>query len=234
MLAEERARLLAQVKARVDAERVHPGRGLRANAVELAHRQPLHESRSHAGRDDEQPVRLAMVGGQLGEELVVGHPGGRGQAGFLPDGGADFLGNGSGGPAVQQGRGHVEAGLVQRQRLDQRRVAGEDGMHLPRHRLIDLEARPDEHQPGAAPPGGDGGHGRMHPKSPRLVAGGRHHAALARAAHGQRHAAQAWVVALLHGSVERIHVDVDDAAWGRGLAGVRRHAGQHRSTVHRR
>ncbi len=62
---------LAQVKAGVDAERLHAGRGHRADTVELAHRQCLHEGRPHARGDDEQAVRLAVVGRELGQELVI-------------------------------------------------------------------------------------------------------------------------------------------------------------------
>ena len=109
--------------------------GRRADAVEFADRQRLDEGRPHPRRDDEQPVRLAVVGGELGEELVVGHAGRGGEAGL----GADPA---RGSPrrsawptrSALQVLGDVEIGLVERQRLDQRRVFGEDG--------ADLRARP--------------------------------------------------------------------------------------------
>src|SRR3546814_1338298 len=48
---------------------------------------------------------------------------------------------------------------------------------LLRDRAIDLEARLDEHEIGAAPERGDRGHRRPHAEHARFVAGGRHHAA---------------------------------------------------------
>ena len=56
-------------------------------------------------------------------------------------------------------------------------------------------------------------HRRAHAERPRLVAGGGDDAArCGRAADGDRLAAQLRVVALLDGRVERVHVDVEDAA----------------------
>ena len=40
--------------------------------------------------------------------------------------------------------GHIEVGLVERKRLDQRGVFPEDRMDLPRHCAIDVEPRRDE------------------------------------------------------------------------------------------
>ena len=53
--------------------------------MELAERQGLDEARPHCWGDHEQAVGLALVGGHLGEELVVGHAGRGGQASLLPD-----------------------------------------------------------------------------------------------------------------------------------------------------
>ena len=96
VLGQEHARLCPQVKAGMDAERVHARRRLRADAVELGHGQALDEARPHARRDDEQPVGLAVVRRKLGQKLVVGHPGGGGQAGFGADGRAYLGGDGGG------------------------------------------------------------------------------------------------------------------------------------------
>src|SRR6185503_26784 len=60
------------------------------------------------------------------------------------------------------------------------------------------------------------GHGGVDAVPARLVAGGRDHPTrLGRAADGHGPAAKLGPVALLHGRVERVHVDVDDAShWG--------------------
>src|ERR1035437_7863980 len=51
----------------------------------------------------------------------------------------------------------------------------------------------------------------MHPKLPRLIAGGTHHSALGRGrADNHRSATQLRVVALFHGSVKRVHVEMKD------------------------
>ena len=44
--------------------------------------------------------------------------------------------------------GDVEIGFVERERLDERRVVGEDRMNLPRYGSIDLEPWRDEHRSG--------------------------------------------------------------------------------------
>jgi hypothetical protein len=58
--------------------------------MELADRQRLDERSAHLWRHDELAVGFAMVGGQLGEKLVVRNAGRRGQAGLVEDAGADF------------------------------------------------------------------------------------------------------------------------------------------------
>jgi len=45
-------------------------------------RERLNKSRPHRWRDDEETVGLAMVGGKLGKELVVGDTRGRCQLGL--------------------------------------------------------------------------------------------------------------------------------------------------------
>jgi len=191
-----------------------------AQRMELAHRQLLHEARTHPWRDDEQPVRPAMIRGELGQELVVGDTGRSGQAGFLTDCRPDRFGGGGRRTAVQLRHGNVKVGFVQRERLDQRRVAREDAVDLLRHRLVDVETRGNEYPPRALSPGCDRQHGRVHAKSPRLVTRGRRHAALSRSADGHGFTAQVGAAALLHGRVERVRVDVNDTPVNRRRPGV--------------
>ena len=212
LLLQERHALRPQVEPGADAEPVHLGRRHRADGMEPAHIEGLDEGGAAAGRDHEQPVRLAVVGGELGEELVIGHPGRGGQPRPFANAGPDRLGDLRRRRDALQVLGDVEVGLVQRQWLDDGRVLGEHGADLLRHCLVHVEARPDEDQLGAFPPRRDPGHGRSHAEAPGLVARRRHDAALARAAHRDGLAAQGGVVALLHGRVEGIHVDVDDLA----------------------
>ncbi len=67
------------------------GRG--PDTVKLPDRKGLDEFRPHVGSDDEEPVRLAMVRGELSKELVVGHAGRSCELDFGADPGADFLGD---------------------------------------------------------------------------------------------------------------------------------------------
>ena len=63
---------------------------------------------------------------------------------------------------------------------------------------------------GAEPRRAADGHGRVDAEPARLVRGGGHHPAPATdRAHDHRPAAQLGPVALLHGRVERVHVDVE-------------------------
>ncbi len=71
MLHEEGERLTTEVQAGADAQRLYPARRHRADAMELADLKVLNERRSHPRRDDEQPVRLAVIRRQLGKELIV-------------------------------------------------------------------------------------------------------------------------------------------------------------------
>ena len=165
-------------------------------------------------RDDAQAVGLVLVRGQLGEELVVGDAGRGGEAGLGADPGADLLGDPGGDADPLQILGDVEIGLVEAERLDQRRVIGEDRADLVRDRAIGVEARLDEDELGAAALGGDRGHGRADAVFARLVARRRDHAAHL-AADRDRLAPQLRIVALLDRRIEGVHVDMDDLALGR-------------------
>ena len=112
--------------------------------------------------------------------------------------------------------GDVQIRLVEREGLDEGRdrpvhvedagrdlpIAGEIGRH-------DGQARAQAHRPRHR-------NRRAHPELPGLVArGGDHPAPVRPPPDRHRPAAQRRVVALLHRCVERIHVEVEDAAYGR-------------------
>ena len=91
--------------------------------MEPGDRQGCDEVRPHLRHDDELAVRLALAGGQLGEELVVGDARRCGQTRLLQDPGADRLRRGRGGRQAPPVFRNVEVGLIERQRLDQRGVS---------------------------------------------------------------------------------------------------------------
>ena len=209
---QELQRLRPKVRAGEDAQPVHPLLLLRPDAVEPADRQALHVGFALVRRDDEQPVRLVLVGGELGEELVVGHAGRGVEPGRRLDlalDGARDLGRRRTVPARF---GNVEIGLVQRQGFDHLRVAMEHLVDLRGDGAVDVEAWGHEQEVRALPARRDARHRGTHAELPRLVARRRDHASGLRSADRERLAAQARIVALLHRRVERVHVDVDDLA----------------------
>ena len=209
--------LRPQIERGENPELVHLRGGRRPDSVKPLHRQRFDKARSHRGRDDEETVGLAMVGGELGEELVVGDAGRRRQLGLGADLRPDPFGNLGRGRDALQIFGHVEIGFVERQRLDDRRVLREDRADLQRHLLVDVEPRLHEDQVGAFSARRHRRHRRADTELARLIAGRGHHAACPRAADRNRLAAQLRIVALLHGRIERIHVHVDDLAGTFGL-----------------
>src|ERR1700738_289894 len=72
MLLQKGERLRSQVRARLNAEPLHPCRGDGSDPVKFGDRQGCDEVCAHFGGDDELAVRLALAGRKLGEELVVG------------------------------------------------------------------------------------------------------------------------------------------------------------------
>jgi hypothetical protein len=86
----ELQRLISHVEAGVEAQRVHLRAGRRSDAMESANRQGLDEHRALLGRDGVLAIRLAMIGGELSQKLVVRDAGGRIQAGDVLDLGADW------------------------------------------------------------------------------------------------------------------------------------------------
>src|SRR5205085_11981116 len=75
MVLQETLCLTLEIEPGLDTELRHLPDGRRPDAVKLPDRQRFDEGRAHFRRDHEKPVRLAMVGGEFGEELVVGHAG---------------------------------------------------------------------------------------------------------------------------------------------------------------
>src|SRR5690606_17966031 len=81
--------------------RLHPRRCRRTDAVKATDGQAMDKLGSSLRRDYEQPVRFALVRGQLGEKLVIADPGRGGQPCRLADTCADLLRDARRGAAVQ-------------------------------------------------------------------------------------------------------------------------------------
>jgi hypothetical protein len=91
MVLQEGRGLRPEVDSGFDTEPRHLLGCRRPDAVKLPDRQGLYECRPHFGRDNEKPIRLAMIRGKFGEKLVVGDPGRRRELGFGADPGPDFF-----------------------------------------------------------------------------------------------------------------------------------------------
>ena len=109
--------------------------------------------------------------------------------------------------------GDVQVRLVERERLDERRHLAKQREHRVRRGLVPREVGRHDDERRTQPDGLRHRHGRAHAEDARLVARRRHHAApVGLAADGDRPAGERGIVALLDRCVERVHVDVDDAA----------------------
>jgi len=111
--------------------------------------------------------------------------------------------------------GHVEIGLVERQRFDVRRIVREYCPDPVRDFAIGIEPRLYEDQIGAAAKRGYRRHRRADAEAPRFVAR-RGDDSPSHSADRDRFASKLRIVALLDRRVEGIHVDMDDLAQGLG------------------
>ena len=110
--------------------------------------------------------RLGLDRGELGEELVRGHPDRARQRQFTFDVGADSSGDRRGGSEQPDRPGDVEECFVERQRLDQWREAIQDLAHLGAHLAVEGVVARQEHRvrdTGASP------RPTASPSAPRIV-----------------------------------------------------------------
>ena len=118
MRLQLRQRPCSQVRAGVDPQPLHLGRRHRADTVEARDRQRSDEARAFFRRDDAQAVGLAVVGGELGDELAIGNAGRGGELAFLANPAANVFGDGAGAAQPMAVLRDVEIGLVEAQRFD--------------------------------------------------------------------------------------------------------------------
>ena len=145
-----------------------------------------------------------MIRRQLGEELVVGDARRSSEFGFGADLRADFFRDFRRRNDALEVFGNIEIRLVKRQRLDDRRVFGEDLSDLERDRFVDVEPGTYKDQIRAFSPGDHRRHRGVHAELSCFVARGRDDAAFARTTDRDRLSAQLRIVALFDRCVERI------------------------------
>jgi len=201
----------AHVDETLDPLRAQFFGGHRADAPERVDRELLKKRLDAIGTDDGEPVGLLPAGRDLGEELVGGDPGRRGQSDVRADPLLESPCDRRRERLTPRVLGHVEVRLVERQRLDERRHLAENREHRIGRRLVAGEVGTDDEEGGAEAHGAGHRHRRVDAEGARLVAGrGDHAPPLGPSAHGERLAAQRGIVALLDRGIERVHVDVND------------------------
>ena len=196
-----------------------PGRG-RAHAPQGGDRQRVQKIKLGARGDhvdaaaENRALRagpgLGPLRGQLGQQLVGGHPHRAGEPLPLEDAGPDGGGDPVRGPQRPDRPPHVEERLVEGEGLHQRRHLLENGHDPGRDLAVTAVVAGQEHGVGAEPAGPGRRHGRVDAEGPGLVAGRGHHAPPAGAAHHHRLAPQLGPTADLHRREEGVHVHVQE------------------------
>ena len=203
------------------AEREKLLRRLRPDAPQRLDGQLLEETLDTLRRDHREAVGLLPAGGDFREKLVRRDAGRHGESRGFADVHFEAPGHVHAERLVPGVFGHVEVRLVEGERLDERRDGPVEVEDLPRDGGIAPEVGPHDREARAEAHRARHGHGRADAELPGLVARGGDDAAPFRvSAHGHGPAAQRGIVALLHGRVERVHVEVEDAARGKSQGSV--------------
>src|SRR5262249_8036968 len=113
MLQQEGFVLCPEIERGEDPELLHPCGCRWPDAVKPLHRERLDKIRPHRRRDDEETIRLAIVRGYLGEELVVRNTRGCCQLGLSADFCSDLFGDLCRGCDVLQIFSHIEISFVE-------------------------------------------------------------------------------------------------------------------------
>jgi len=208
----------AEIGNRANTELLHDLATLPTDAPNLRDRQGVQKPLNVFGLDHDEAVRLLQVAGYLGQELVWRHTRGRDQPHFLADCLAGLSGDVDGRAEQPAAAGDIQERLIQRERFDQRRVAGKNLADLPRDFSVVIQPDRQENCLGAEPPGGSRGHGAMNPEVAGGVIGGRHDPALfGRTSHDDWPTDKFRTIPLLDRGVKSVHVDVNDHRKSEGV-----------------
>ena len=210
----EEARVGAlEVGAGAVAVAVEEGGGLAAHAPEDLHglRREEVADAVWVERHHEEAVRLALLGGDLGEQTVRGEPDGAGYAAGGFHVGAELLGERHHAAEEVRRAGDVEKGLVDGDAFDERRVAGEHRKGRLGDLAVDVHARPHEDTVRTLRVGRAARHSGAHAERPRLVGAGGDDTALVRARPDDDGLASPFgMVPLLDRREEGVHIHMQD------------------------
>ena len=165
---QDRLGRAAEVADRADRQPPEHLAGLLPDAPQAPHRQRLEEGDvTPSAGTTQQPVGLAPVGRELGHELRRRDADRAGHADLALDVGADLRRDRGRRAEQRRGAAHVEERLVERDRLDERRVREQDLAEAVRVRPVGLEVRGQEDDVGAQAPGADAPASRSAPRTRR-------------------------------------------------------------------
>ena len=194
-----------------DTNTLQPKGGGRPAPGQPGQWQGSEKGRLMARLDDDETAGFAQLGGDFGDELAAGHT----DAEVEPAALLDFIAQAHrDGVRLSHERlltADVQVRLIERDRLDHRRVAIEDPENRRGRLAVRLEVAGHEDRLRAQPPGTAERHRGANPERAGFVGRRRHDAALAgdaRAAHDHGLAAEVRAAKLFHGGVERIEIDV--------------------------
>ena len=150
--SQQRFAELGDLGDRRDAVRMQLVGGDRAHPPQSPHRQRVQEFQLVIRRYQQQPVRFSFLAGDLGEELRAGHPDGDGQTDPFAHVGAQLradLYRCAGNPEQSA---DIEKGLVDRERLHDRRAIAKHLEHRVAGLGVGAHARRHHHGVRAHPP----------------------------------------------------------------------------------
>ena len=211
---EDGLRRLQHVDNRTDATRLERLGGLRSHAPQRADRPWREECRGVCFGDDQKAVGFAQGGGHLRDMLRCGGTHAAGQAGLVAHAGAKHPCDRSGRSPQAPRTAHVEKGLVDRQRFDQRCDLVEHAHDLARERHVSIEVRGHDDRLRAQAQRLPDRHGSSNTERASLVGSTGHDRPALGCADDDRLSCKGRVIEHLDSRVERIHVDVQDVGAG--------------------
>ena len=133
VISKQTGRQLTQLADRLDAQPFEDPSGGFSHAPQAGHGQWVEELRDAVRLDNDKPVRLIQVAGDLGEELVRRHTNGRRQMQFVANRGFDLPADFGRRPQQPSAAGYVQERFVQGERFHERREPAENLADLLRH-----------------------------------------------------------------------------------------------------
>src|SRR5579872_706075 len=201
----------ADVADRANAQPIEGFTGDASHAPQSADRKRIEKTLDTGRIDNDEPVGLLDIAGDLGEKFIGGDADRRDEPQALSDLALDAPADFNRRTEEQLAPRHVDKRFVERERLDDRRKAIQDLANLFGHLGIKIEPGAQHDCVRTKPERGRCGHGAMNAELANGIIRRRHHAApLGRPPDNERLPHELGPLAFLDRGVEGIHVDVED------------------------